>query len=201
MKNTLILLAGFPGTGKSYLANILIKQFPDLEVLSPDDIKEEFWDRYGFENLDEKERLITLSWKEYYHRMEQKFQDNRSLISDYPFSEKQRSRLEDLSRKYDYQVVTIRLVGDLDVLFERQKVRDLDDTRHLGHIVNSYHKGMKLRCHDEADNLLEYEEFIRRCTTRGYESFALGDTIEMDVSDFSKVDYTDLLVYLEEKLK
>lgn len=200
MKNTLLLLAGFPGTGKSYLAKQLTDRFPHLEVLSPDDIKEEFWDRYGFENLAEKEEVIQKSWNEYYIRMEQKFMENISIISDYPFSEKQRSKLDQLTRDYGYYVITIRLIGDLDVLYERQKQRDLDDTRHLGHIVNSYHKGMSLSTHHEADNLLSYDEFIKRCTTRGYDTFTLGETIEVDVSDFRKVDYTGLLNYLNTKL-
>ena len=47
MKKVLILLAGYPGTGKSYMADIIIKKFPKLRLLSPDDIKEEFWDKYG----------------------------------------------------------------------------------------------------------------------------------------------------------
>ena len=46
MKQTLILLAGYPGTGKSYLAELLMKQFTGFEILSPDEIKEEFWDAY-----------------------------------------------------------------------------------------------------------------------------------------------------------
>lgn len=31
MKQTLILLAGYPGTGKSYLAELLMKQLPALK--------------------------------------------------------------------------------------------------------------------------------------------------------------------------
>ena len=58
MKQTLILLAGYPGTGKSYLAELLMKQFTGFEILSPDEIKEEFWDAYGFRNEQEKEELI-----------------------------------------------------------------------------------------------------------------------------------------------
>ena len=65
MKQMLILLAGYPGTGKSYLANMLIERFPELKILSPDDVKEEYWDRYGFHDLKEKEELIKLSWQEY----------------------------------------------------------------------------------------------------------------------------------------
>lgn len=188
MKQMLILLAGYPGTGKSYLANMLIERFPELQILSPDDVKEEYWDRYGFRDLEEKEELIKLSWQEYYKRMEDAFAEHKSLISDYPFSHKQRDQLESISSRHRCQVVTIRLVGDIGVLYERQRKRDLDNSRHLGHIVCCYQKGMPI-AHEDADNLLTYEEFYRRCTERGYGEFALGETIELDVTDFSKVDY------------
>ncbi|MCT6888507.1 MAG: zeta toxin family protein, partial [Lactobacillus sp.] len=70
MKKSLILLAGFPGTGKSYLANLIIEKFSSIKLLSPDSIKEKNWDLYGFNNLNEKEELIQRSWKEYYQEME-----------------------------------------------------------------------------------------------------------------------------------
>lgn len=193
MKKTLILLAGYPGTGKSYLANMLMERFKELRLISPDDIKEEYWDTYGFRNLEEKEKLITLSWQEYYKRMERAFAEGELLISDYPFSGKQKDRLADITGRYGYQVITIRLVGDIGVLFERQKMRDLDDSRHLGHIVCCYQKSDKPLAHEEADNLLSYEEFYKRCTERGYGEFSLGKTIEVDVTDFKTVDYGGLL--------
>lgn len=200
MKQTLILLAGFPGTGKSYLANMIKKQFPFFHICSPDDLKEKFWDEYGFEGLEEKERLINLSWKAYYEELEKLFKQHKFVLSDYPFSEKQYTKLKILAEKYDVQVVTIRMIGDLQVLFDRQKKRDLDDTRHLGHIVNCYHKGMHI-CHDHADNLLDKDEFIKRCTTRGYDKFKLGYLIELDVSDFTKVDYEGVLQSVKEYME
>lgn len=193
MKKTLILLAGYPGTGKSYLANLILEKFPSLQFLSPDEMKERNWDRYGFNDLAEKELLIEKSWQDYYQELEALFQQEISLISDYPFSEKQKERLLQLTQQYAYQVVTIRLVADLDVLYERQKIRDLDHSRHLGHILLSYHKETTKLSHQEADNLVDYEEFIKRCTTRGYGEFSLGTLIELDVTDFSLVDYDQLL--------
>lgn len=193
MKKTLILLAGYPGTGKSYLANLILEKFPSLQFLSPDEMKEKNWDRYGFNDLAEKELLIEKSWQDYYQELEALFQQEISLISDYPFSEKQKERLLQLTQQYAYQVVTIRLVADLDVLYERQKIRDLDHSRHLGHILLSYHKETTKLSHQEADNLVDYEEFIKRCTTRGYGEFSLGTLIELDVTDFSLVDYDQLL--------
>lgn len=40
MKKSLILLAGYPGTGKTYLANLILVKFPNIGFLSPDEIKE-----------------------------------------------------------------------------------------------------------------------------------------------------------------
>jgi len=40
---------------------------------------------------------------------------------------------------------------------------------------------------------LTYEEFIKRCTTRGYNTFELGKLYELDVTDYSKVNYSKLL--------
>jgi hypothetical protein len=190
MKQTLILLAGYPGTGKSYLAELLMKQFTGFEILSPDEIKEEFWDAYGFRNEQEKEELIQKSWVEYYHRMEWKFTRGISLLSDYPFS-----------YKHHVQIITIRMIADLDVLFERQKKRDLDTSRHLGHILKKYHKGICLKCHEEADNLLDHDEFIQRCTCRGYGTFALGTTLQLDVTDFATAPYDELMIRINELLE
>lgn len=201
MKKALILLAGYPGTGKSYMANIIIKKYPELRLLSPDDIKEEFWDKYGFDTLEEKEELILKAWKAYYERMEDAFLRKKSLISDYPFSVKQKSSLEKLAEKYKYHICTIRLVGEIDILFERQKERDLDGSRHWGHILTRYHKSDMKADRKNADNLLDYKEFYRRCTQRGYGEFALGDTIEVDVSDYNQIDYPEILRWLESKTK
>ncbi|MGG5318515.1 AAA family ATPase [Enterococcus sp. AZ072] len=201
MKKSLILLAGFPGTGKSYLSNLIMEKFPEIYLISPDELKEKNWDKFGFENLEDKEKLIQRSWKEYYSELENSFQKGKSVISDYPFSDKQKSTIEKLTEKYGIQVITIRLIADLDVLFERQKIRDLDDSRHLGHILTCYNKDNKEIEHQTADNLLDYQEFIKRCTTRGYGEFNLGLLFEIDVTDFSKVDYDSLLENLEKELR
>lgn len=201
MKQTLILLAGYPGTGKSYLAELLMKQFTGFEILSPDEIKEEFWDAYGFRNEQEKEELIQKSWVEYYHRMEWKFTRGISLLSDYPFSHKQHDQLQEVCDKHHVQIITIRMIADLDVLFERQKKRDLDASRHLGHILKEYHKGIQLTSHEEADNLLDYDEFIQRCTCRGYGTFALGTPLQLDVTDFATAPYDELMIRINELLE
>jgi len=201
MKNTILLLAGYPGTGKSYMANMLIKRFPEFELLSPDQIKEKNWDKYGFADLNEKEKLILLSWDEYYKAMENMMKSGHSVLSDYPFSIKQKDNIAKRSSQYDFQTVTIRLTGDLEILYQRQAKRDLDPKRHPGHVMRCYRKSDAPIMRNDADNLLSHAEFIKRCTERGYGSFSLGRTIEIDVTDFSKIDYEKLYAELDEILE
>ncbi|TVX76529.1 AAA family ATPase [Peribacillus simplex] len=197
MDKALILLAGLPGTGKTYLSNIINSKLGSFYNLSQDDLKEHFCDMYGYRNLEEKQKIEKIAWAKYYEIMEQQMQVGDNIMSDYPFSQKQKPHIQQLVDKYCYEVVTIRLIADLDVLFERQKKRDLDPTRHLSHIVTSYKKGDHLAYRSNADNLLTYEEFINRCTTRGYDTFELGKLYEVDVSNYTKVNYSRLLEDIE----
>lgn len=193
MDKILILLAGLPGTGKTYLCNMINETLGPLSVLSPDELKEQCFDIYGYRNLIEKQSVEKMAWKKYYEVMKEKMDIGENIISDYPFSGKQMPYFQQLTDKYRYKVITVRLTADLDILFERQRKRDLDASRHLSHIVTSYQKGDQLANRNEADNLLTYEEFIERCTTRGYDSFKLGKLFEVDVTDFTRVNYFNLL--------
>ena len=49
MKKTLILLAGYPATGKSYLCSQICSKHPEFRILSQDELKEGLWDQYGFD--------------------------------------------------------------------------------------------------------------------------------------------------------
>jgi len=197
MDKVLILLAGLPGTGKTHLRNIIKSKLGSFYSLSQDDLKEYYCDIYGYRNLEEKQKIEKIAWAKYFEIMEQQMQVGSNIMSDYPFSQKQKPHIQQLVERYSYEVVTIRLIADLDVLFERQKKRDLDPTRHLSHIVTSYKKGHHLANRSNADNLLIYEEFINRCITRGYDTFELGKLYEVDVSDYTKVNYSRLLEDIE----
>ncbi|MDO4168468.1 MAG: AAA family ATPase [Lachnospiraceae bacterium] len=196
MKKTIVLLAGYPATGKSYLCNKILERLPDFVVVSQDEIKEKLFDQYGFDNMEEKVQIENQSWTKYYERMEECLKNGTSIISDYPFSDKQKGRISDLSEKYGYQVVTFRLIGDLDVLYERSRKRDLAPSRHLSHLVSKYHKGDVLEDRTKADCLVTYEIFMDRCQNRGYGTFELGHLIELDVTDYTKIDYPAIIQQL-----
>ena len=48
--------------------------------------------------------------------------------------------------------LTIRLVADFEILWNRRKKRDLEKSRHLSHIMTHYHNGDRLDDRAVADN-------------------------------------------------
>lgn len=201
MKKVMILLSGYPATGKSYLANQIIKSCGEFTIVSQDNLKEKLYDQYGYDDLNEKKFLEYESWVSYYSMMRIQMYKGNQIISDYPFSDKQYGTLKQISKTYEYDVVTIRLIGDLDVLYERLKQRDLDLNRHLSHIVNKYHLGDTLENRANADGFLTYDVFMNRCKNKGYSKFELGHLIEIDVTDFLKVDYPGIIRELNKIIK
>lgn len=200
MKKAIILLAGYPATGKSYMCNLILKEYPKFVTVNQDELKEEKWEQFGFDNLEEKTNLEMLAWKEYYDTLEQKMGEDAGIVSDYPFSDKQKQTLADLAQKFNYSIITVRLVGDIDKLYERSRKRDLGPNRHLGHLVSRYHKGDVMKDRSQADCLVTYEIFRDRCLNKGYDKFELGYLIEIDATDVTKIDYPEIISKIKEFL-
>ena len=172
--------------------------FSDLFIITPDECKEMFADSIGFNNLEEKAKLENRVWKFYYGVLELYMEAGKQFIlSEYPFSNKQTEKLRFLVNRYGYEVITIRLVADFEILWKRRKARDIENRRHLCHIVTHYHYGDKLSDRSQADELITEEVFKKNIEDRGYNDFQLGKLFEIDVSDFSRVDYTPLLEQLK----
>lgn len=194
--STVILVAGYPGTGKSHFCRWIGENWTGIEFFSPDEIKEKLWDEEGYDDEAGKARLTEKSWEIFYSRLEKEMQGGGDLCLDYPFSDKQKAKLEALVKTYSYTPVTIRLVGDLETLCRRQLARDKDPDRHLGHIMTHYHKGDVLEDRSKADALVDHEEFLARCRNRGYGEFSMGALREVDVTRFEDIPYDELRDFL-----
>lgn len=188
MDKFLILLAGYPATGKSTFCRRLLARHPGIPVIAPDDIKEEVWDEVGFDTEEEKANLEPKVWKRYYSTIEGYMKHGSGIISDYPFSEKQRPTLSKLIERYGYRALTVRFTGDFDAIYRRSRARDLSQSRHLGHMMSHYHKGDYLEDRSKADALVTFDMLKDRCVGKGYGLFQLGDLIEVDATDVSHVD-------------
>lgn len=57
MKKYLILIAGSPATGKSYLINEMRRVLGDFFLITPDEGKEILADQIGFDSADEKKSV------------------------------------------------------------------------------------------------------------------------------------------------
>jgi len=195
----LILLAGSPGTGKTYLMNMLKEKFEDMYIITPDEIKEDYAEKYGFNNLSEKEELEKSKvWPFYYKALDLYMEVGKRVIAtEYPFSYKQKDILEKMSKEYGYKVITIRLGADFETLWQRRYIRDREDDRHLSHIMSDYHYGDTLKNRENATNHITKDGFQKIISDRGYDDFELGELFKFDVTDYAKVDYKPLIEYLD----
>ena len=202
-KKYLLLLAGSPGTGKTYLMERLFERFPTMYRLTLDEIKEYYAESLGFDDLAERaEQEKKKVYPFFYQALELYMEAGKKVIaSEYPFSEKQKDPLQALAEKYGYEVITIRLHADFDVLWQRRYKRDRDPERHLSYIMDHYHYGDTLADRSLGTNHITKEEFRAIIDKRQYEQFELGTLYTFDVTDFSKVDYTPLLDKLEWQVK
>lgn len=202
MKKYLILLAGSPATGKSYLISQLMEKLSPTVLITPDDIKETLADNVGFDNLSQKAELEGVVWQFYYQLLDSYMRmGKRYVLSEYPFSDKQKMKLKILAATYQYEVITIRLDADFETLWQRRQKRDVQLDRHLSHIMSHYHFGDKLDDRSKADNHITRDAFLDIVTQRAYNQFQLGKLFELDVTDFSKVDYPAFINELVEYLQ
>lgn len=123
------------------------------------------------------------------------------ILSEYPFSNEQKLKLFNLSEKYNYDIITIRLIAKFEILYKRRIKRDTHDSRHLSHIMTHYHYGDKLESRAMADNIPTKEEFKEDIILREYNNFQLGKLYEIDVSDFEKVDYSSMIKEILEDIQ
>lgn len=200
VRHHLLLVAGYPATGKSTFCDLIRQRHPEFETVSIDAIKEAAFDRHGFDGVNEKGRLEDDALEEFFATLDDAMATGVPVISEHPFSDKQRGRLAELGRRHSYRPVTVRFVAELPVLFERQLRRDLDPARHPGHILTTYRSGDHPVDRRTASGLLTWDEFASRCRTRGYGDFRLGPLLEVDTTDFRAVDFDEVVSWVESQL-
>ncbi|MBF0777173.1 AAA family ATPase [Streptococcus cuniculi] len=194
MEKYLILLAGPPATGKSYLSSLICDALPQTYTISPDEFKQDLADRVGFSTAEEKKELEQQVWHLYYQALEIYMSVGKQfIVTEYPFSYKQKPYFEEFSQKYNYHIITIRLVAEFEVLWQRRIQRDLDESRHLSFLMSHYHYGDALQDRKQADELITKQGFWDIIEARQYNQFSLGKLYEIDVTDYATVDYAPLL--------
>ncbi len=194
-KRTLIIFTGGPGTGKSGTAWRFLKYLDNDKIvrLSFDEIKEKNWDRFGFDNVEQKDRLNWWCLEEFYLTIQKRMWEGKTILIEYPFYQRHKPKLEELINASGYDAVTIYLYADMEVVYKRSTKRDENERRHPGHLLNSYHKEtFKIEMlHSVSRIAPSFEEFVAAISHKEY-NINLGLDIPVDVTDFSTINYEDI---------
>ena len=183
-----ILVTGIPASGKSTMAEYLSEAL-HIPVISKDKIKEILFDTVGFHSRTEKVSLGTGAMEIMYYFAEQMMKMGQPFILENNFENVSKPGIRSLLGIYGYQAVTVRLTGDPHVLFQRMTERNSSSDRHRGHVVNDHYPEIKEKAEMNAQPVLGQEDFIRGLTERGMADFQIpGPVLEIDTTDFSKVD-------------
>lgn len=192
MGKNLVIINGCPGSGKSYMARKVKEDFPFFSIFPYDSVKEEYFDSLGFDNIKERSEVEAKSLEEYYARLKKKMERGEDLIIEYPFCKKHEKTFNSFVEEYGYKACTITLYGDLSVLLSRWEERDKkEENRHPGHYLVRYHKGEEIK-EEDYKKKPSLEEFTVLCKEKDY-FLVVGETIRVDVTDFSKVNYKKVI--------
>lgn len=185
-----ILIAGIPAAGKSTFAKYISEKL-GVPWVSKDSIKEILFDNIGFKSRAEKVTLGVAGTEIMYYFAVSLLKQNRPIILENNFEESTKPGLLNLINKYNCKPLTIRLTGDLNIIYKRFVERDKSPERHRGHVVNT--------CYPECGNTdvvptMSFENFKKMINERGIIDFQVGENvIEVDCTDFSKIPYEDII--------
>lgn len=194
-KRTIVIFTGGPGTGKSGTAKCFLDYLGNREIvkISYDEIKEKNWDRFGFDNLKQKDRVNAWGLEEFYLTIQKTMWENKPILIEYPFYQRHKPKLEELIEESGYSAVTIYLYTDMETVYQRGAKRDHGNNRHPGHLLECYHKETYKPEMLNSVNRIEptYEEFVSSIAHKDYD-IALGLNIPVDVTDFSTINYEEI---------
>ena len=172
-KTILIIITGFPGTGKTTLGKKIASKFK-LPFICKDDFKEILFDILGSKDREWSKRIGMASYDILYHITEENLKANKSLIIETNFDPKfANKKIMELQLKYGFIPFQIRCIAEGSVLIQRFKDRANSSERHKGHC--------------DGDNLDEWSSVLKKGKIEPLE--INGETFDLDTTYFKSIDY------------
>lgn len=173
----LVIVTGLPGTGKTTLGRRLAADL-GLPFLYKDGIKETLFDSLGWSDREWSRRLGLASYDLLYYVLEVELAAGRSLVVESNFSTSYSTpRFLALKERHGFEPFQILCHAAGDIILARFRSRAFATDRHPGHV--------------EGANMAEFEPIVRRGRA---EPLDIGGTlVEVDTTDFARVDYDALL--------
>jgi len=181
---TIIIVTGRPATGKSTLAKWLSQELK-LPLVSKDSIREELFDRLGWKDRMWAQELGKASVDIMFYFARAELEVGHSIIMDNSFYPPvSNPRFQALKEQYQAESIQIVCDSDRDTLFQRFKSRAESGKRHPGHGDQAVLAELYLNLSDTSLPILDIG----------------GGVIEVDSTDFAKVDYQGLLEKVKERM-
>lgn len=131
--NKLLLITGDLATGKSTFANILSKRY-NTNMFFKDSIKEVLGDTIGFSNREENKKLSNATMELMFFIFSEFAKVKKDLILESNFHTYELEKLHELALENNYEVLTLVLRGNVDILHKRYVNRAQCENRHPVHL-------------------------------------------------------------------
>lgn len=183
-KFLILIISGPPCTGKTILGKKIAEKF-NLPFISRDDIKESLFDDLGWSDREWSRKLGMASYSVLYYFIESLLKSNKSFVVESNFKpEFENKNFKELRKKYKFGSLQILCKTEGKVLFERFKKRSESGERHPGHVD---HKN--------------YNEFKDILLKGKHEPLEIGgDIIEINTTNFDKINYKKFFKKIEKQL-
>lgn len=164
----LLLITGDIAAGKTTFSRILSQRYC-AAVFQKDSIKEVLGDTIGFRNREENKRLSNAAMGLMFQIFSQTAQTGGDLILEANFHEHELEKLHAVAEQNLYEVLTIILRGNPEILYQRYLHRMNEENRHPVHLSTTL---------DVKEDFLKTAEWIKK-------ERVMGKTLVIEASDFS----------------
>lgn len=180
----LIIVSGPPASGKTTLARQLAREL-GLPLLYKDGIKETLFDSLGWRDREWSKKLGLATYRLLYYFLEAHLAAGQPLIIESNFYPEAATHFREIQAKFPFRPFQVLCRTEGSVLVERYAARANAPDRHPGHV-----------------DLATLEE-IKHILLKGrLEALDIGgEVIEIDTTDFSKIDLAGLSSRLRQVLQ
>ena len=180
----LLLITGDLATGKSSFANILSNRY-NTNVFYKDTIKEVLGDTIGFSNREENLKLSNATIELMCFIFSEFCNHNQNLILEANFHQIELEKLHKIATKNDYDVLTIVLRGNIEILHKRYLNRIHNENRHPVHLSTT----------------LEIYEDFKKYIEKSRKEEIVGKKINIDANNFLYQTDKEILVKIDKFMK